>query len=422
MESIISSLNLVIIYTVFVAVMLILRVFLKSVSKKVNMLLWTLVALRLMCPFVITSSVGVVPEKVVGTAVIESGVISSDIPDTVLSPLTSEDSSIPLEKIAFSIWLFGSCLMLALGVKSYIRLRESAGARIRREENVYICDDIDNGFVLGLIRPKILVPSSADPSFVEHIVRHEKIHIKHKDHIWKVLSYVLLSVNWFNPLIWMAFICFSRDIELYCDEEATRGYSGEERASYAYALLNLASRKITPANVAFGEVDLETRIKALGRKNKHYMATGMIGVLAVLLVSAFFLTNAKAIYRSDWSCPEFEFYHTMPEDLNVEYSVYDYYSYNEFSTIRGNINGYLSSNWQEFSDSRDNISFRVEDCLYEPGNDDLVVYVTVFSGDKTTEVRLDCTQCERGGYTSSATILDHNEIAPDTSHPVYDIL
>ena len=126
MESIISSLNLVIIYTVFVAVMLILRIFLKSVSKKVNMLLWTLVALRLMCPFVITSSVGVVPEKLVDTAVIESGVISSDIPDTVLSPLTSEDSSIPLEKIAFSIWLFTTKTISMMWTKRFMVARRGS--------------------------------------------------------------------------------------------------------------------------------------------------------------------------------------------------------------------------------------------------------------------------------------------------------
>ena len=421
MEILSSYMNLIIISTVFVAVMLVLRLFLKRTPKWVNMLMWSLVAIRLMCPFVITSSVGIVSEKIVDPEVIEESYSQEIAYHELFTHESFEDRTETASHILFCVWLFGACLMLSLGVKSYLRLKDKASAKVKTGGSVYICDDIDNGFVLGLIRPKILVPSSVDPAFIEHIVRHEKTHIRHKDHIWKVLAYILLSLNWFNPLIWAAFICFSHDMELFCDEEATRGYSGEERATYAYALLSLASNKITPANVAFGEVDLETRIKALSRKNKHCIVTGIVGASVVLLVSAFFLTNARAIYRSDWSYPEIQTYLTLPEDLEVDYSVYDYYSYNELSTIRGNINGYLSSNWQVFSDTRDDVSYRIEDCLYEPGNNDLVVYVTVFAGEKTTPVRFDCVQGERGGFMSSATILDHNEVAPVESHPVFDI-
>lgn len=417
MEILLSYIDLIIISTVFVAVMLVLRLFLKRTPKWVNMLMWSLVALRLMCPLVITSSVGVIPEKIV-----DSEIIEESYPKEIIYLETFEDKTETFSHILFSVWLFGSCLMLSWGVKSYLRLDRQASAKIRTSDNVFICDDIDNGFVLGIIKPKILVPSSADPVFIEHIVRHEKIHIKHKDHIWKVLSYILLSVNWFNPVIWIAFICFSHDMELYCDEEVTRGYTGEQKATYAYALMSLSSWKITPANVAFGEVDLEARIRALGKKDKHCIVSGIIGAVTVLLVSAFFLTNSKVFYHSDWSYPEFEPYLTLPVDLKIDYSVYDYYSYNELYMIKGSINGYLSSNWQEFSDSRDNISYRVEDCLYEAGNNDLVVYFTVFAGEKTTSVRFDCAQGERGGYITTAAILDHSEVEPALSHPVYDVI
>ena len=421
MEIISSYIDLIIISTVFVAVMLVLRLFLKKTPKWVNMLMWSLVAIRLMCPFVITSSVGVVPEKIVDPTALEESYSEEHAYFASVEHQIFEDKTETVSRILFSVWLFGTCLMLSWGAKSYSRLNEKAGARIRQRDNVFICDDIDNGFVLGLIRPKILVPSSADPVFTEHIVRHELVHIKHKDHIWKVLSYILLSFNWFNPIIWIAFICFSHDMELYCDEEVTRGYTGEERATYAYALLSLTSRQFTPANVAFGEVALETRIRAIGRKDKHCIVTGVMGVVTVLLVSVFFLTNAKALYRSEWSYPEFEVYYTLPEGLDFEYSVYDYYSYNELYTIRANINGYLSSNWEQFSDSRDNISYRVEDCLYEPGNNDLVVYFTVFAGEENTSVRFDCVQEERGGYLTSATILD-DSVVPALSHPIYEVI
>ena len=428
MESVASYLNLVIISTVFVAVMLILRLFLKRVPKRVNMLLWSLVAIRLMCPFVVTSSVGVVPEKVVDTSVIESGLPASVSSDTILSSSPSEESSIAYTKIAFSIWLFGSCLMLALGVKSYISLRERTGARIRQEENVYICDDIDNGFVLGAIKPIVLIPSTLDRRFVPHVIRHEKMHIKHKDHIWKILSYILLSLNWFNPLIWIAFICFSHDIELFCDEAVTMDYSDESRAEYAYALLSLSSHKITPANVAFGEVDLETRIKALGRKRKHSIATGIIGVLTVFAVSSVFITNSsvKVFYHSEWISP-------YPEDIcyicdddlpdaDDPYSLYYLYSAYDMSTIRAHINAYLGSNWQEFADSREDISFRVDNIVYAADGEGLVAYSTVLVKEDTIPVRFDLEYGQQGSFLSSATILEYQPVEPAESHPVYDVI
>lgn len=430
MESFSSYLNLVIISTVFVGVMLILRLFLKRVPKMVNMLLWSLVALRLMCPFVVTSSVGVVPEKVVDTAVIESGLSTPVSSDTILYSSPSEDSSSACTKIAFSIWFFGSCLMLALGVKSYICLREKTSVRIRQEDNVYICDDIDTGFVLGVIKPIVLIPSTIDSRFVSHVIRHEKMHIKHKDHIWKILSYILLSLNWYNPLVWIAFISFSHDIELFCDEAVTRDYSNDARAEYAYALLSLATQKITPANVAFGEVDLETRIKALGRAGKHSIAAGIIGVLTILAVSAFFITNSsvQAIYHSEWIFPgSEEICYLCDEDL-PDYidnnSLYHAFSAStDMSTVRAHINAYLSSNWQEFADSREDISFRIDDIKYAADGEGIVAYSSVIVDGDTIPVRFDLDDGSQGGsYLSSATILRYQPVEPSGSHPVYDVI
>lgn len=423
MDSIISQFNLILVSTVFITVMLVLRMFLRRMPKRVNMLLWSLVAIRLMCPFVITSSVGVVPERIIDASEIEVSYSEVRSLQGIPARVAVKEDADTATKVMFSVWLFGAGLMLTLGVKSCIDLREKASARIRKVDNVYICDDIDNGFVLGLIRPEILIPSSVEPRFIAHVIRHEKMHIEHKDHIWKILAYILLSLNWFNPLVWMAFVAFSHDIELLCDEKVTAGYSAKERAEYAYALLSLSTRKITPANVAFGELDLETRIKAIGRNRRYSIKTGAIGAVAVLLVSSFFITNSKvqSLYHSEWTDPWSDDVCSICVNDNA-YSVYYLYSVYDMSTIRANINAYLSSNWEDFADSREDISFRVDDIVYADDDEGLVAYSSVMAGGDTIPVRFDMEFGQRGSFLTSATILVDQVVEPDESHPVYTVI
>lgn len=311
MESLFLTLvNMSITATWVVLAFTILRPLLKKVPKWVNCFLWGVVGLRLCVPFSFESVFSLIPT----TQTIPSDITMSKNPqiDTgvgivneVVNPVISESftpdpsySANPLQVIvgvASYIWVVGLVLMVIYCVVSYILLKRKVSASVHYNNNIYYCDNIETPFILGVIKPKIYIPSGVNESDLVFIIGHEKSHLKRKDYLIKPFSFLLLSVYWFNPAIWLWYILLCRDIESACDEKAIKFYDDEYKKLYSTALLNCSTQKriIMACPVAFGETGVKQRIKSvLNYKKPAFWVVGVAIVLTTFL-TIFFATNPQ---------------------------------------------------------------------------------------------------------------------------------
>lgn len=304
MENIFFKLiNMSLTASVAVAVVCILRLILKKAPKRISVVLWMLVALRLILPFSIEStaslmpSAAVAPDGVVSYEKTYSNGTSTDIV-TVANPFgddkeyqkTNSNTSLPTEVI---VWLGGMAAMLAYALASYLAIRKRVGDSVPLEGNIRLSDRISTPFILGTLRPRIYLPTSMNEADMNYVTSHEKAHLKRGDHIWKPLGFLLLTVYWFNPVMWLAYILFCRDIELACDEKVITELGTEIKKPYSDALLNCSAprRSISACPLAFGETGVKQRIKNVLSYKKP--AVWIIAVALVLCIAASvcFLTN-----------------------------------------------------------------------------------------------------------------------------------
>ena len=288
---------------------MILRLFLKKAPKWITVLLWGLVGLRLILPVSIESVLSLIPsaETIPPEIVyaqepqIHSGI---EVFNSAVNPVISESlapsgeltSINPVQvllAIATVVWIAGVAGMLVYTLISYLRLRHKVRVSMSIEKNTYICDDINTPFILGIIKPKIYLPSNLTASEQDYVLRHEKAHIKRKDHLIKPLSFLLLSVYWFNPLLWVAYILLCRDIELACDEKVIRDMGIQDRKEYSTALLNcsIPRRMISACPLAFGEVSVKQRIKSVLNYKKPAFWISIVAIILCVALSVGFLTN-----------------------------------------------------------------------------------------------------------------------------------
>ena len=264
-----------------------LRPLLRRAPRRVILLLWALVAVRLVCPVSIESTVSLVPRP-------ETVVQSVPLPQ---KPAAAAESAAPAVRFhPERLWLAGTGAMLLWGLWGDLRLRRRVQVSIPQGENVRICDEIDTPFVLGIVRPKIYLPSELDDSQAVYVLAHERAHIARRDHWWKPLGWVLLSIYWFHPLLWLAYILFCRDLELACDERVASGLDREGLAAYSDALLRCSVRRGALASpVAFGETGVKTRVRAILRYRKPALRVVLSALLCVVVVGALFLTDRPAV-------------------------------------------------------------------------------------------------------------------------------
>lgn len=305
--------NMSIIASILAAVVLLLRLLLKKAPKWINVLLWGLVAIRLVFPFAIESPFSLIPETdwVVQETMVEEDKFIYSAPDTTsatdtLSP--SKDVPVyyyPTEPVieihrGFSvsfmlccIWLAGIAVLILHTVISSARLSKSVGTAIRIQDNVWESSAVDSPFILGLFYPRIYVPRGMSKDNLDYVIAHEEAHIHRRDHWWKPLGFLLLTLHWFNPLLWLSYVLFCRDIEMACDEYVVKAYDEVQRANYSEALLECSvTRKMIPScPLAFGEVGVKERITTVLNYKKPAFWVVIVAMIACVAVALFFLTN-----------------------------------------------------------------------------------------------------------------------------------
>jgi len=299
-------LNMSLTASVIIVTVLILRLFLKRTPKVYSYMLWAAVLFRLLCPITISTSLSVLglfdtptietADRVSQVVYIPNNIVHTENPEVTL-PVPILDNVInnalpqgreqlaadPLEvpvSIATYIWMAGIMVMIGYSVFSYIKLRKSLVGALQVKDNICVADYITTPFVLGIFRPRIYLLSSLSEREQEYILKHEQYHIRRGDHIIKLLAYVALCIHWFNPLVWVAFLLFGKDMEMSCDEAVIRKLGEGVRADYSASLLNTATNNpiMYGMPLAFGEVDTKGRIKNLAawKKPTFWVTLGAI--------------------------------------------------------------------------------------------------------------------------------------------------
>lgn len=304
-------LNLSISASWLVLVVLALRLVLKRAPKWVNVLLWGMVALRLMLPFSIESALSLIPSaetvspEVVrfdpaptitsGVELIDNAVNPSLSESFAAAPLASVNPLYVWTYLAGWVWLIGLAAMLLYALVSYLRLRRRVSASIPLRENIYVCDEVASPFILGILRPRIYLPSALDEAQRGSVLSHECAHLARHDHWWKPLGFALLAVYWFNPLLWIAYTLLCRDIELACDERVLRGMDAGQVKDYSSALLacSVPRRMLAACPLAFGEVGVGARVKNALRYKKPAFWIVAASVAVCVVVAVCFLTNPR---------------------------------------------------------------------------------------------------------------------------------
>lgn len=296
------------------AVVLFRLLFVKA-PKAIRVFLWGLVALRLLVPFSFESvfsaipSAEPIPEEIttMQPPQIYTGVDTFNsyvnpilgeqfkpvTPNTqIASPPEPNGLAIAAECVSV-VWLCGMVLMLLYACISYLRLHIRLREAVPYEKNIWLCDRIDTPFILGIFRPRILLPSFLDESEYPPVLAHENAHLRRRDHIWKPLGFALLTVYWFNPLIWLAYILLCRDIELACDEKVVKVMDTEQTKAYTKTLLRCsAPRKLLSAcPLAFGEVGVSARVKNVLHYKKPAFWLILLALAACTVTAVCFLTD-----------------------------------------------------------------------------------------------------------------------------------
>ncbi len=310
---------------VLIAVTLFLRILLRRAPKRMRYILWLFVAIQLVCPLNVESTFSLMPDV--------GAVIQERFPEGGLSPeenggFAERDGENPLgyefnpmgyeyelhpmghdldsmgqRNLSATVWLAGSYLpwiwvlgmagMAGYGIVSFVKLKRSLRTAVRMEGNLWQSDRVVSPFIMGIIRPRIYLPFSLREPAMTYVLAHERIHIRQGDHIIKPLSFVLLAVYWFHPLIWVAFILMCRDMELACDERVVRKLGKRERKAYAESLLALSVKGngIAACPVAFGETEVKGRIRAILNYKRPGVWMVLLAATACAAACVCFLTK-----------------------------------------------------------------------------------------------------------------------------------
>lgn len=302
-------LNLSISASWLVLAVLVLRLVSKRSPKWINVLLWGIVALRLVLPFSIESALSLIPSaETVSPAVVQfdpAPTITSGVSiiDNAVNPSLSEHfAAVPTmsvnplyvwTEIAGWVWLIGLGAMLLYALVSYLRLRRRVSVSLPVQDHICLCDAISSPFILGVVKPHIYLPSGLDEVQRQNVLSHEQAHLARRDHWWKPLGFALLAVYWFNPVLWLAYALLCRDIELACDERVIRTMDESAVKTYSTVLLacSMPRKAVITCPLAFGEVGVKERVKNALHYKKPAFWVVAASVTVCIVVAVCFLTN-----------------------------------------------------------------------------------------------------------------------------------
>lgn len=312
-EIFISVFNMSVTASWLVLAIVLVRFAFKKRLKGFCCILWALVGIRLVCPFSVESIASLIPSA----EVVSPEIMMEDKPtiqtgvgviDGMVNPIISEalaatphNSVNPMQvvtSVAAAVWVIGMVLMLLYSLISYLSLQMRVRASMQvqgGDKNIYVCDSIDSPFILGIIRPHIFLPSDMSKEYQSSVIAHEKAHLARKDHWWKPMGFLLLTIHWFNPLMWVAYILLCKDIELACDERVIKEMADEEKKQYSKALLScsVSHKLVVACPLSFGEVAVKDRIKSVLHYKKPAFWILVAAAVASLVVIIGFMTNPK---------------------------------------------------------------------------------------------------------------------------------
>lgn len=309
-EAFLKLFNLSITAGWLIMAVMVVRLLLKKAPKWISCVLWAIVAVRLLFPIDIKSPFSLIPsaETIPVESIYSSDPSIADNPyyyqfqsgiftlDRELSPMMMDTSGPALRgniSLFAGIWIIGMLLLLAHALISFLRLHKKVREAIPLRDNIRLCDAVKSPFILGFFRPLVYLPSGMDEGRIEYVLAHEQAHIKRRDHWWKPLGYLLLTVYWFHPLVWAAYILLSRDIELACDESVIKGMDMIGKKAYSETLVSysMQRRMIIACPLAFGEVGVKKRVKTILKYKKPAFWIIIAAVVACAALAVGFLTN-----------------------------------------------------------------------------------------------------------------------------------
>ena len=291
----------------------VLRLLFRKAPKWLNCVLWGIVALRLIFPFSIESVFSLIPSAetfepnlpYLNEFKINSGIepLDNAVNTQYADFVPMAERTVDVTIILACVWLSGLAIMLLYALASWARLKRSLKTATKKEGNIYQSEFVQSPFVLGIIRPKIYIPYKTNESDLPLVIEHEKAHIKRLDHLIKPLGFVLLSVYWFNPLLWVAYILLCRDIEAACDERVVKELTDEQRKNYSLALLNasISRKSIAACPLAFGETGVKERIKGVMNYKKPAFWVVIAAIVVSIVAAVCFLTNPTDTRKIDYS-------------------------------------------------------------------------------------------------------------------------
>lgn len=305
-----SVLNMSITASYVILFVIIIRLMFKKAPKVISYALWSVAAFRLLIPFSFKSVFSLMPRKT-NAVPIPNGVIyqqSSQIDNgiRVLDSFTSESlhaqhtsaSISPLQifiEYGAYIWMLGIIVLFVYCFVSILVLRRQLKAAQLIEKNIFEARNLQTPFVLGLIRPKIYLPVGLKDDERDYILLHEQIHIRRKDHIIKILAFFILCFHWFNPLVWVAYLIMSMDMELSCDERVLKEMDEKIKKPYANSLLSLAAGRhiLNGSPIAFSESKVKWRIKNVLNYKKPAFWVTLVSVFFALAIGIGLLANPQ---------------------------------------------------------------------------------------------------------------------------------
>ena len=307
-EALLKVLNMSITASWVILVAIVLRFLLRKAPKAIVCFLWLFVAIRLICPFSVESVFSLIPAS---EPISLDGIYPAEITVNVGHPnmenMNVSTVPVPAEptqlvQMIFPIlWAIGMVALLIYALTSYLRLRKKISMTIPYRDDIFLCDTIPSPFILGICFPKIYLPSGMTEHQISYALAHEQAHLSRKDHLWKPLGYLLLTLHWFNPLCWIGYMLFCKDIEFACDEKVIRSLAFEEKRAYSQTLLDCSANRymIAACPLAFGEVDVKARIKSVLHYKKP--AFWMVGgaVIACMISAVCLLTNPLSVQASN---------------------------------------------------------------------------------------------------------------------------